>query len=43
MTIKIDNPSPFEKELFEFLKKQKYELEELSVDTFKSFIGSFSW
>ncbi len=41
MTIKIDNPSPFEKELFEFLKKQKQELEELSADTLKSFISSF--
>jgi hypothetical protein len=41
MTINIDNPSPFEKELLEFLKQQKQELEELTVDTLKSFIGSF--
>lgn len=40
VSLKINNPNDFEQKLFIFLKEQKKELEELSVDVLENFINT---
>ena len=41
VTLKIDNPNELEQQLFEFLKQQKKELEEVTIEALTSFLSSF--
>jgi len=41
VTFKIDSSNQLEKQLFDFLKQQKQDLEEITLDTLNTFINSF--
>ena len=41
VTFKIENPNQLEKQLFDFLKQQKQDLEEVTVEALNNFINSF--
>ena len=41
VSFKIENPNQLEKQLFAFLKQQKQDLEEVTVDALNNFIKSF--
>ncbi len=39
--LKIDNPNILEKQLLDFLKQQKEDFKEITIETLNSFINSF--
>ena len=41
VTFKIDSSNQLEKQLFDFLKQQKQDLEEITIETLNTFIDSF--
>jgi len=41
VTLKIDNPNELEQQLFEFLKQQKKELEEVTIEALTNFLGVY--
>lgn len=41
IVLEINNPNLFEKELFAFVKQQKSELEEVTVEAVKNFLNIF--
>ncbi|MBU1667578.1 hypothetical protein KKC13_04110 [bacterium] len=41
ITLKIDNPNQFEEQLITFVKQQKQNLEELTVEALDNFLNSF--
>lgn len=41
IVLEINNPNILEKQLFDFLKQQKNELEEITVEVLKDFLNSF--
>jgi len=41
VSFKIENPNQLEKQLFAFLKQQKQDLEEVTVDALNNFINAF--
>ncbi len=41
ITLEINNPNTFEKELIEFVQQQKQELEEVTIEALNNFLNSF--
>lgn len=41
ITLKIDNPNEFEEQLITFVKQQKQDLEEVTVEALNNFLNTF--